>query len=257
MISFFFKKKEIILDCFTASDVAYDNAKINYSKNYYPEWWKKEPKIRNVNNFDYTTIKNCPGFVDLYSHGIAIPSWFSMKLHVKLDGSWNWIGSDNNLTTACHPKYQFYGFSEDDLSNIKITSVWKFKTKENINFLLSSPLWNDKNIFTSLHLLPSILNFKYQHGTNINYVIKKPNSEQIINIDPLTPLTFLYPLTEKTVKIKNHLIDANEYSRIGNQKNMLFNESVEDECSSYRRRKKLIDKIEEKTSSCPFKFLKK
>ena len=73
---FWFKKKKVVLECFTDNDIAFNYAKIERMDKFFPEWWKKTKKYSDKG---IPTIKGCVGFIDYYKKGITIPSWNRIK----------------------------------------------------------------------------------------------------------------------------------------------------------------------------------
>ena len=199
-----FKRKEepIILDCYTHSHYAYNHAKINYAKNYIPDWFKKEPPITKD---DIVTIKRCPAFASFYAKGIVLPSWGEVEITVSPLGSdkptYEWLSSneDFDLHSNCHNKEQWSGFGDDSLQNIKFHSPWSFKTREAVNFVWSQPTWSNPDTFNSLTILPAVIQFKI---------------EQKIKLPALTPLVMLHPMTERKIKIRHHLVDYDKFYKI-------------------------------------------
>jgi hypothetical protein len=249
---FIFKKKEIVLDCFTYVPVAYDYAKIDKASKFYPDWWKNTSKINDENKF--ATIKNCVAFIDFYNKGIVIPSWFEMRLTLLKTGDpkiFEWESSNHFMSTNdTHNQSQFINFCEQNGHNLKINSPWKLKTKEEIYFAWTQPTWNHKDIFDKLHILPAVINFKYQNHTHVNFFFKSTESIQKIHIPALMPLIIMHPLTEKRIKIKNHLISEKEYNSINSIDSLLLKSNTYDLLSFYKRKKNIINFTEKK---CPFK----
>lgn len=247
MINFFFKKEKIVLDCFTYLPYVYDFAKIDSAIKFIPDWWKKTPKF--VENQPKPTIKSCPGFVDLYKKGIVIPSWFELEMKIYEQGNKNnysWFSSNQEFTDRdSHEAYQFEGFCKSNGQNFKITSPWAFKTKENISFVWNQPVWNQRDSLLNFSLLPATINYKYQHGTNINYLIVNGESEKTFKIPALTPLVMMHGLTEKTIEVKNHLVTEKEWERLFGIKKLMLDRSPEEFLKLYRKKINLIDKIDE------------
>jgi hypothetical protein len=251
---FFIKKSEIVLDCFTDLPHAYDFAKINRAIKFLPEWWKDTPKLEN----NRPTIKNCQGLIDFYLNGIAIPSWFNLQFKIysledSVNGNrWEWRSSTDDLKVDYHSLEQFFRFSEQDSTNVKIMSPWLFKTKENVFFSMTQPTWNHREWLNHLVVLPGLLNFKDQHRTNINFLAINGPLEKRISIDPLTPLVILHCMSDKKVVIKNHLVDTKEIERMDGYHKFVFKQSHQEIINKRSERKKLFDKVEE-IDSCPFK----
>ena len=66
---FIFKKKPVVLDCFTCNPTALLHP-ISNSVRHIPEWWKKIGKVRNEEIYNQhgvevpvSTMKNCVGFI--------------------------------------------------------------------------------------------------------------------------------------------------------------------------------------------------
>lgn len=249
----FFKKEKIVLDCFTYIPAVYDNAKIKVSTSYFPEWWKTAPRILGNKN----TIKSCRGFIDYFSQGFVVPSWFDADIHVysKNDPeqrSFKVQYSNNYVDLSEHENTQFLDFAGQYGRNIKIRSPWAFRTKENINFLWTQPTWNMRSVLNKICVLPAVVNFKYQHHTHINFFLEQLDKEYTVNLPPISPLVMLHPMTEKKIEIKNHLVDEREYYRIFATEDLILNRNLQDESKEYERKKQIKDKIE-KIERCPFR----
>jgi hypothetical protein len=169
---------------------------------------------------------------------------------------YRWQSSNQDVNTDnSHKSQQFLGFAGSEGRNIKITSPWALRTKEEIYFTWTQPTWNMRNLLTDLTILPATVNYKFQHATEINFFIVNGKDNKKINIPPLTPLAILHPLTEKKIKIKNHLVDKDEWLRIFGVDRLIFRRGSIDALKFYNKKKKLQESIEKK-SSCPFsKFL--
>jgi hypothetical protein len=257
MKNFFFKKQEIVLDCFTHIPYVYDHAKVNYGSKFIPEWWKETPPTVIGDGKETGTIKNCIGFIDFYKKGIIIPSWFEIDLTIweknHPENHWYSIQSSNEhvSTTYSHAPYQFEGFANQTGKNIKLASPWAFKTKEDIFFSWTQPTWNMRPFLNDLFLLPAVVNYKYQHTTNINYMVDNYEYARTVTIPALTPLVILHPLTEKKVIIKNHLISEKEHNRMFGIEKLALIRNTKDMNQGYNKRKDLLIKSED-LSKCPF-----
>jgi hypothetical protein len=256
MFNFFIKKSEIVLDCFTHNHSAYENAKIDYAYKYMPEWWRKTPRINE--STDQATIKNCVAFIDFYTKGICIPSWFEFEMKInKLDNPDNiwyqWQASDETFSASnSHQPSQFINFSENDGKNFKINSPWLFKEKDDVKFVWSQPTWSLKSIIFNAAILPGVISFKHQHATNINFFISNRTYEQEFSIQPLTPLVILHPMSDKKVKIVNHLISKEEWNnKMNNLNTMVLGTTTEKITKAYNTKVNLSEKIEN-VKKCPF-----
>jgi hypothetical protein len=247
MFSFFFKRSTVTLDCFTNLPYVYDFAKIDKAVKFIPDWWKNTP--RTVEGKEHGTIKNCPGFIDYYATGIVMPSWFetNITIHSKNDPEERWYSfqsSNNDFDVSkSHAPYQFENFAGFDGKNIKIETPWVLKTKQKVDFLVTQPTWNHRDMLTHFSVLPAVVNYKYQHFTNINMFVINKDEERVLNIPPLMPMIMLHPLTDKKVEIKTHLVDDREWNRLTGVYNLIIRDD-----EGYKKKKEIYKKV----SKCPF-----
>ena len=257
MISFFVKKSEVVVDCFTHHESAYEYTPINYGTQFYPDWWKKtDNNFINEKGESKSTIKNCVGFIDYYKNCLVIPSWFEMDLSVYEQGNqqwWNYQASNLYVDTkASHAREAFEGFALDNGNNVKLTSPWVIQTKEEIQWVWSQPTWNLREHLSTFTILPAVVDFKYQHSTNINLFVT--NEEKLKNtvIKPNTPLVALHPMTEKNIIIKKHLVTHEEYiQRVDGVASLFLRRNSIDFSKLYKKKKEFLTQ-KENPSTCPF-----
>ena len=256
-----FKRKEepIYLDCYTHSHYAYNHAKINYAKNYIPDWFKKEPL---TNKDGIATIKRCPAFASFYAKGIVMPLWGEVEITVNPLGSdkpaYEWLSSneDFDLHSHSHSKKQWSNFGNDSLQNIKFISPWSFKMREEVNFVWSQPTWSNPDTFNSLTILPAVVQFKTQTATEINFVIQQKEIEQKIKLPALTPLVMLHPMTERKIKIRHHLVDYDKFYKINRRSGGMVLASIAEDAIK-RTAKRFLEtekfwKKADELNKCPF-----
>ena len=233
----FLKKKELIIDCYTSNSFAYNYAKINHGRHYIPEWFKKTPKIANKE----MTIKNCPGIVEYYTKSIVLPMWCEFRIEIQPKGSEilvNWKGS-SEVVIDPHIKEQFDGFAEEDGYNFKIVSPWFLKCKEDISFTYTQPVWSQRDTMFNLVLQPGVIQFKSNNQTNLNYFYKQTDEKQVLNIEPLTPMLMLHPMTERKIKLRHHFTNTDHFATPNN--GLLLDNYPE---VMYQKKKRLFDKID-------------
>ena len=251
MALFFFKKKEIVLDCFTTIPYIYDNARINYGIKYMPEWWVNTPRVDG----DVPTIKNCIALTEFYKRGIVIPSWFEMEMTINQMGQelgYKWESSNQDVRTDdSHNTAQFSKFAEENGANIKLSSPWAFRTDDEVYFSWTQPTWHFRSLLSKMTILPGVINFKYQHHTNINFFAQNKDVAEQCTIPPLTPLVIMHPLTDKKVIIKNHLVSESEYDRMFGLGKLLLKRNGKEWSKFYTSKQKLKDKIKD-VNRCPF-----
>ncbi len=244
---FWFKKKEIVVDCFTVNPTIYTCNPIAPANNFFPAEWKSHPKfIRtkyhsdNTSNLevDLPTIKKCIGFINLYNVGFMIPSWCDFGIEIREDGSYTYHNA-GDLRIDQHPRFQVWDTLYKDYGHAKIGSPWLLKEKTGVQFSWHQCDWHKTDVIDKFKIVSGVVDFKYQHQTNVNMFIKKGSS---VNFNAGEPLAHLIPISDSNVKIKNHLIDGIEMSKIDFRPTQYSNQ--------YRKMKNVI----ENKSKCPFGF---
>jgi hypothetical protein len=244
---FFFKRKKIVVDCFTSNINAANVFPINKLNKFYPDWWKNVPlKIeataKNGIKFDAPTIRTCSGFIDLYSKGITIPLWSDLIIETN-EFNLNWYFSDSDSSIASHPRSQYT--SDDEKLNFlhaKIVSPWRFEEKTGVSFVFMEPFWNNRDSLGNYYTPPGVLEFKYNHATEINMLI--PNKLSRIEIKAGSPMAHIIPMSDHDVVVKNHLISEDEF-------NLKYTSRVWTNTFNYIKEKNMLSKKEKK---CPFGF---
>jgi hypothetical protein len=258
---FLFKKKKIVLDCFTSDSFAYEYASISHATDYYPKWWKEldSKYIDNTREMNYSaTMKYCKGFTDLYSSSIIIPFWgiLNIDMSSKLEKLFKWQTNYelyNKQPIITHPRVQYTEFLDENYQHLKITSPWKFKTEKYIKFILTDPLYN-RNELTNYSVLPGCIDFKYQKSTNINIMAEYKNEKRTININPLDPIAMLTPLIEEDIIIKTHLLDVKEFTDLESYRRIFTSENT---FNAYPKLKSFLKNHQiqkDNKSKCPFGF---
>lgn len=246
-----FKKKKIVIDCFTKYPYVKEYSPIQKSANFFPEWWKNLNSYYDFSNKNgvitkNSTIKKCNGLIDHYKTGFIVPIWSDLSIKV-IDESYSYQFSDRLSEIHNHSRLQFESPVFDNLIHGKIITPWLMKEKTGIKFTLMQPLWNHIDLWDKLLIPPGLLNFSYQYGgmcPNVNFFI--PKGEKEIFIAHGTPLVHIIPNSDNDIEIKNHLIDEKEYD---NMTNNLFGKTITF-TNKYKNQKRIIDK----NKKCPFGF---
>ena len=208
---FIFKQKEIVIDAFTAYKEVYDLFPLDHSYKFIPEWWKNIPKnleIQNpyVDSVPYASMKHCYGIIEYFKNGFMLPMWSDVKIKTSTESySFQFATSYGNIQQ--HKSIQ-YNDAFPDYQHAKFMCPWYFKTKQDIKFLCSAPIWNLNNHWQNLFILPGIVEFKFNNVLHVNMFLKKQN-EQIF-IEAGTPIFHISPITDKKIKIVNHLVSESE-----------------------------------------------
>jgi len=249
MITFLFKRKPIHIDCFTANVSAYKYSPIQPANYFLPEWWKKLPKTFFVPDknppLHQQTMRRCAGFIDIYSKGLMLPLWSDLSIQMTSNGMYSWRYADGESSCTIHRPEQLGSLLEEaKVEHMKITSPWIFSCNEDVQWYFTQPIWNHDA--ASNFCIPSgVLSFKYQGTTNINMLIRKQDT--MFTINQGTPMAHMVPLSDRPIKIKNHLLTGEEYFRKDR-----FSRPLHFENSYYKR----IKILKEKESKCPFGFKK-
>lgn len=213
---FWFKKKPVVLDCFTSHLYCYDRFPITKATKHIPQWYKNLSKgnYTDPNKPHQITMKNCSGFIDYFSNSFAIPMWD--YAHFRADSE--------NVDIVCesvrideHPRHQYEGFLNSTYRHIKINTPWLIHSKSKVKFIQTRPLWCCEPRHQPERILHAqgVTDFYYQNSTNFNGFIKKPEpgeSARVITLEPGTPLVFYTPLEDVNITLKLHLIKEDEYN---------------------------------------------
>jgi len=251
-----FKKKEIVLDCFTGSPIAYELGKPDFAYKFFPEWFiklpKRMPNIRNPRTGENGTIKLCRAFKRYYTaNSIILPSGYfgHIKVNTKEKRTFDWRiqTKDTSQGVSSHHSAQSEGFLTDNYQHIKLSSSWSFKTNKFIEFLWSDPIYNRPNI-CDYTIMPGVIDFKYQHDAFINLVLEYKNDPYELEFKPGQPLVMLTPLSQDyNITIKHHLIDKSKEEPLGEV-------STYDSERRYPENKKIIQAADKRDEmkKCPF-----
>jgi hypothetical protein len=243
----FFKKSVICLDAFTTNSGIHELFPIKPAVKFVPEWWKNIPKTYPERDeygilTENATMKTCVGFLDLYKTGFIMPNWSDTIFRTYSDGQWAYKQAAEDLPQiSSHNPKQF-----GDLQNLlhaKIESPWIITEKTGVKFLFTDPKWNKLKTINDFIVLDGIVDFKYQHSTNINIFMHQKNNQ--IQLDAGDPLVHIIPLSDKRIKIKNHLVSQSEYLNIKNKSSY---------CSKFSKKYSFNKNIKDSKQKCPFGF---
>lgn len=245
-MNFFIKRSKITIDCFTDNFNAAEYFPIKEATSFYPDWWKNLDKTHVVGEpsgieIAKSTMKSCDGFIALYKHGFMIPLWSDLIVETQANG-FRYTFADELSQIGTHD-YDQMSTEFIKYVHFKIQSPWFLKESKGVEFLFAQPSYNQVKTLSDFHILPGVVDFKYQHATNINFVAPRGRR---IQISAGSPVAHLIPLTEKEIELKIHMIDPTnmEDLKIKNTFYPFFR-------GSYKKIKKLID--EKETKQCPFK----
>jgi len=214
VILFKFPKKKIVLDCFTTEEYILETAPIVPAIKLIPEWWRELPNAYYAEGSysPTSTMKHCVGMVDYYKKSIVIPLWSDLIVDIKTASEYQWRFSDRlSRATDHNMEQQATGFLSG-YAHLKLHSPWLFKTKEDISWVWSHPVYNYEHS-NDVVSLPAVINFLAQPNTNINLLFNASTPKSIL-IPQGQPLAHLTPMSDRKVDIRRHLITQAEYTRL-------------------------------------------
>jgi hypothetical protein len=244
----FFRRPGVIhVDCFTHRPDVFTFSRIDHSRKFIPEWWKKLPKKFPEPFHPFSTLKTCQGFIDLFQKGMILPMWADISIKLGEIGStkYAWQYSDALSELSVHNIHQRGTYLPDDkFQHMKLRSPWLVKTKQDLDWSVNGISWCHDDPF--LVLFPEgVLNFKWQLGTNINFFLKREKEMRSILLEAGQPMVQFIPLSEKKIVLHHHLVDEKEI------KNMQVELKLPKFRNAYSLGKKIL---QEKESKCPFSF---
>ena len=207
--------KPLVLDCYTVSPDAFVHSKPDYANKFIPKWFKNvKPPCHTAKSLVeegfFPNIKGCAGFIEYFKTGFMLPCWSDLALQIGPRGTndYRYQFSDQASCIEPHPLWQVGDyFSETEVQHMKICSPWRISASKDIKFLFVKPAWQYDTIKdSSFDVLSGVVNFKYQHHTNVNIFIHRRDEEQNILIPHGQPLLHMIPITNKKIKFRYHLV---------------------------------------------------
>lgn len=219
-------KKNLVLDCFTVLPYVYKHAKIQSAVKFYPEWWKELAKkpydwiehYHNSGNLSgLNTMKHCIGLTDYFKNSIVLPNWSELRLVIGEEGTdyYQWQFSDGMSNIENHSIWQHgNAFPNEQYQHFKILSPWIFRANLDIKWLFTDPTWHNLKYFPDIRVLPGMMEFHNSSHANVNCFVKRKPEKVFLELPLNTPLWMATPMTERKVKIKNHLVSQEEIEKI-------------------------------------------
>lgn len=258
---FIFKKKKIVVDCFTAMESVYNLYKIRKAVTYFPEQIKAMPSHTEVTSREtnithkITTLKRCNGLTELYKVGFILPMWADFTSQPKTSAlGQSSIGSmSKDYFFESHPANQYPGLYTE-YSHVKLVSPWRFVEKSGIRFTWNAASWNLQEHANNFIINPGVLWFDTQVTTNINMFINKKADNFVIQAG--TPMVHIVPLSDADLVINNHLVSFDEWVKLDPIPRDYHQSSV-NRFGSYYKDLEKSKEMDRKESKCPFGFGRK
>jgi hypothetical protein len=228
--------------------MVFENTPVVKSSKTLPDWWKQLPrsKIDFVetpdqlyvpNHKTISNMRNCYGFLEFYKKGLVIENWTDLAIKITKDNYKYYCTTGER--PAEHNREQ-YGKGFKNYHHIKLASPWHFKEKTGVQFLFVESSWSLEDY--DFKIVPGVVNFTWNTGTNINIMLPKKDAEYVIPVG--LPLMHIIPLSDKTLEHKNHLVTSDELDKIiSHSQSSLF---------GWRKMVSLKKRNEERKSECPF-----
>jgi len=202
------KKDKINLQCYTTMQSLVDLFPPEVNKDGLPNWYHQLPKEEG-----WVTVRHCNGFQDLYKNSIIIRSWSDIDIEVRPDGSiaYDFACKDEIKTPLerHHIDSQAMG-AWPGYCNVKLMSPWYFKTDKMYKWLMIPAVWDQKDPL-EWTISTGILEFKYQHVTNINCLLKLKPEPYMVSIKAGQALVQLIPLIEDDWEMNIELFDERDW----------------------------------------------
>jgi hypothetical protein len=234
-----FLRKPIVLDFYTSRPDVFRFSKPAPASQFLPEWWKSLPLTVPYKLGETSTMKRCVGFIEYYKKGVMLPLWSDLAIRIGVIGSFDyeWKFSDGSSTAVIHDVNEHAGFCpRSHHAQIKLGNPWIARCSEDIPWLFTQPDWNF-NESGDVRIPNGVLEFKHQHGLNINMFISHESQEKYIRLNHGQPMGHLIPLTERRVVYRHHLVSQQELDRIHVPQSITFTK---------------IYKTKKELSKCPF-----
>jgi hypothetical protein len=242
----FFRRKEIVVDCFTFNTGAAKLFPISKGTDYLPSWWQKLPKsyVKQNEFWPSPTMKTCQGLMNFYKESFIMPLWSDLIINVsdKSQARINWQYADFQSNAVSHTQTEWdQWLSPKEYGHLKIVAPWLLASKADVKFLVTDVSWN-RNNFNDYFIPNGIFDFTKSVDPNVNIMIPFNEKSRNISFTAGDPLVSLIPLTENKIKIKTHLVSEDEFLSLSFPKISFVNMFVN------------IKKNSKKESKCPFGF---
>jgi len=211
--------RPIVLDAYIANSTIYEQFPIVPAKESYPEWWKQMPGVI-AGDPQKTwgiprpspTLKRCDGLIDLYKKAINIPLWSDIIIKVENKNFTFICAAETETSVTFHDRNQFNSHEFENSIHAKLMVPWAIREKTGVQFELCHPVWNNIENMHNFTVPTGLLNYRDQNGAHCNMFL--PTRDNTINLTAGTPIMQLIPITERPVKIVNHLVDRQEIQHI-------------------------------------------
>lgn len=182
-----------------------------------PDWFSKIKKHDPRGN----TMRQCPGFIELFKKSISIPMWQDMSLtyrdaeiqHIDIPSK-NFGGKDGtnilNVVQQHHP-YQWANQWENH-AHIKLMNPWIVQCKKPIPFLLHDPTWHKEKI-TDWQVVPGVNEFVVNSSLHLNMYLPRYKTDKTIQWHAGDIMAYLTPLIDTKINIVIEQVSIEEFEK--------------------------------------------
>lgn len=224
---FFWKKPErIVLSCYTTRTGIPELFSPQRLIKSMPDWWKQtkslidpEIKANGKTRFQSPTklnksIKRCYAVQKTFEYGLCVPMWSDAYVGVNASGYPTATVPGGEMPGEHHPVEQYPGMMTNNWVNFKFKSPWLIYTNKPVHFYLSNPFYNIQE--HNWQTMPGVVEFFYQHHSNINMIFKRPNGSAGFEYEFRAGdvLAYLIPMFEQDIEVKAETIDQKDYDRL-------------------------------------------
>ena len=190
-----------------------------------PDWLRNMKSSAEVvdndsrSNYNIGTIKNCPGINYFMTEGIKFKLWEDLKIRIYPDGSVRLLP---NIPPKTEPFTQHFPLQYEGLypnrTAFKLLTPWMGECNSDVKFMFMESHYST-NFFreNGLYIAPGYTEFKYQNSFSCHINAGLRSEPYDIEMPYGLPLFTVYPITEKKLEIKHHLITKEEYDRYSNK----------------------------------------
>lgn len=247
-----FKKKKPVKLCAYSNDKALvDYFKIAKANRKLPDWFKK--LSNNVSPYTGLNMTGCAGFLDLYAKAFTVPLWSDIDVEIGRIGELQSQAIQHNLkaNSSSHPQSQRGDLWPDEhFQHMKFNSPWVVTCDEEVQFLLIGNQYENK-IPHRVQLAFGLVEFKYQHDLNANFIFKREEKRYHETLQMGDPFMLMIPLTDRPVVIEHKYVDPDEFLRVASEGRFSFGNH------NYLKERKIKREVDAEKSKCPFGFGRK
>lgn len=195
-----------------------DYLPITEAKEQIPEWSNTLKGIQRIPVVDQTpemyeffsSAKFCPAINDMLNTGYILRMWCDCEIRVFPDGRTQYAFS-GPFKASSHSSLQYEGIIKG-FANVKLESPWHFATNKHVSFYWTSPFYHSSYFEqNNIVVMPGLLDFYYNHITNVNLLFPIKDNEYTVIIKAGQPLVHIIPLTKEKITLKHDKISFDDF----------------------------------------------